>query len=169
MSKFRSNITQEDLKKHLSYCAETGVFTRNLPHKGGSVGDVAGTVKDGYCNIYVCGTYYRAHRLAWLYAYGVMPDRHIDHINGNKLDNRICNLRLATASENMLNVLVTARNRSGQRGVFFDKARNCFRVEAQLQRKKHFLGRFKSFEQAKEVYVEFAKKHHGEFLAQGIM
>ena len=100
-------LTQHTLKEHLSYNPETGVFTnnKNKPGRGGGVGSVAGntTNKKNYVIIKLLGRKYYAHRLAWLFYYGEWPQNEIDHINNNKLDNRIINLRDVTHWENQQN------------------------------------------------------------------
>ena len=99
-------LTQQQLKEHLSYDYATGVFInlRNKPGRGGGIGSVAGNSNvNGYVYIKVMGKRYMAHRLAWLYHYGEWPVNEIDHINNIKDDNRICNLRDVTHSENQQN------------------------------------------------------------------
>jgi len=107
-------LTQEYLKECLDYNPDTGIFvwkTRPTEHfkttKGARIfnskfsGKIAGgfDIKN-YVVIGFLGEYYKAHRLAWLYFYGFMPENDIDHINGEKDDNRLANLRDATRSEN---------------------------------------------------------------------
>ena len=120
-------ITQERLKQILVYHPETGVFTWRIGRPKASAGAVAGGLNwKGYWMICVDGKKYRAHRLAWLYCYGEMPKVSIDHINHNKLDNRVENLRQVTNSENHRNMGMQSNNKTGYRGVSYAKERGKF-------------------------------------------
>ena len=106
-------IAQETLKEKISYDSLGGGFLRKK--RAGYV--PAGTISKGYVRIMVNGKIYPAHRLAWLYVYGVMPDGQIDHINHDKSDNRIDNLREVSHSENQKNKPLCRRNKTGYNGV----------------------------------------------------
>ena len=77
--------------------------------------------KDGYNQICLLNTHYKKHRVIWLIEYGLWPKGQIDHINGDKCDNRLENLRQVSPSENSRNVRITRRNKSGVVGVHWDK------------------------------------------------
>lgn len=112
-------LTADVLRQLLDYDKDTGHFTWRAPLANRiRPGDKAGQ-RDGhgYRQITVCNTAYLAHRLAWLYMAGAWPPDQIDHINGDRSDNRIANLRLATSSENGCNVRVRTNNKSGVTGV----------------------------------------------------
>lgn len=114
-------LTQLELKSILHYDPKTGTFTR-LTNKGPSKkGDVAGTQSHprGYVQISVKSKSYYAHRLAWLYMKGYMPEM-VDHINGNTSDNKFANLRKCSMSENMQNLKQSgsSKNKSGHIGVY---------------------------------------------------
>ena len=101
-----NTLSNHRLKEVADYCRESGDFTRKIKARGrfGQVGRKLGaTNKRGYVAICIDGKTYYAHRLAWFYVHNEWPDE-IDHINRNKSDNRIRNLRVCTRSENMLNV-----------------------------------------------------------------
>jgi len=100
-------ITQDKLKEILDYNQHTGLFTwkKIKKYSNRSVGDIAGSLSLGYVVIGIDKKIYKAHRLAWLYVYGEFPKEQLDHINGNKEDNRICNLREANQSQNNFNFL----------------------------------------------------------------
>jgi len=98
-------LTQEELKRVLRYNHETGIFIWiKSVAKRMSEGDVAGNLDPaGYIRIRYKGCLYRAHTLAWLYYYGEFPCMDVDHIDCNKTNNSIANLRLATKHENATN------------------------------------------------------------------
>lgn len=102
-------LTVEALKSVLRYDPETGLFDRMDQSRLNSTGRVGTTDKSGYRAICVKGRIYKAHRLAWLYVYGNWPAKQIDHINGDRNDNRLSNLREVCNAEN-------ARNRRRPQG-----------------------------------------------------
>ena len=105
--KYRPLPSRERLKEILNYDPETGVFTRALNRRRWKEGQIMGTESCGYVSINVDYVIYRAHRLAWMYMTGEDPQTGIDHVNGNRSDNRWSNLRLANQSQN-------GRNRTHQ-------------------------------------------------------
>lgn len=87
-----------------------------------------------------------------------------DHANGDGLDNRRCNLRICTKSQNSINKKIQSNNTSGYRGVYRVKSRKkCWRVGVEINNKRKTLGYFNTKEEAALVYNEAAKKHYGEF------
>tara|TARA_R100000951_G_C2583222_1_gene162586 strand:- start:352 stop:792 length:441 start_codon:yes stop_codon:yes gene_type:complete len=115
-------MNQQELKKIISYNHITGEIKR-LDRKNGNGSKDA----YGYLIIKIKGTQYKAHRLAWLYMYGSMPDNVIDHINGNKLDNSIINLRDVSQKVNSKNRLGTINPETGVVGVYIDKTKGLTR------------------------------------------
>lgn len=160
-----SIITQDELKKILHYNPDTGIFTRlvNFGTKKKSGEIVSNISSSGYSNITINYKNYYAHRLAWLYIYGYFPKNQIDHINGIKSDNRICNLREADNCKNQLNTKLQSRNSSGHKGVSWLKSKNRWRVLCSVNKTRYYLGLFKNIEDAKSAYDNFAKIHHGDF------
>jgi len=112
-------IARDELKRLFSYDPGTGLFVRLVRSAmRAKAGEIAGAKNDkGYIAIKINRKSYKAHRLAWLYVYGVWPKDQIDHINHNKSDNRIANLREATNSENQKNRFLAKNNTSGMVGV----------------------------------------------------
>ena len=113
--------TKEQLQKLFNY------IDGNLHHKnkrrGVRVGTRAGTVdKDGYIVIHLNQKKYKAHHLVWIYHYDVFPNM-IDHIDNDKKNNNIHNLRIATASQNQMNRKLNKNNKSGIKGLRFRKNR----------------------------------------------
>lgn len=95
-----------------------------------------------------------AHRLVWNIHYGAIPEGMVvDHINGDKLDNRIENLRLATKSQN-------AQNSSKAKGYWFSPREGLFRVQIKLNRKSQHVGFYSSEADAKAAYLAAKKALH---------
>lgn len=158
-------LSQIKLKSVLYYSPITGLFTwRSCSSTRMKVGDVAGSQSAaGYIKIKIEGELYYAHRLAWLYMYGVWPTHQIDHKNGIRHDNKRSNLRQATALENQMNRAVRSNSSSGKKCVSRDAKRNKWVVQPVLGGQRYYLGRFHSVEEASLVYGEFARNHHGLF------
>lgn len=148
-------MDQKRLKELLHYCPDTGVFTRR------STGKPTGTFKHHkYVRVHIDAGRYYAHRLAWLYVYGEWPLLHLDHINHDPLDNRIANLRQVTVSQNVQNSRVSKANTSGQRGVSLDRRRGRWCAYIFLNRRKHHIGCYDTFEAAAQAYIEAAPMYH---------
>jgi hypothetical protein len=146
-------LTLETLKEVLSYNETTGQFTwasKPSNKSRAKVGAAAGSFQKtrGYWLITILGEKYLAHRLAWLWFYGEWPSKEIDHINRNRLDNRICNLRLATSSENKQNAGVQSRNKSGHKGIKWYERSKKWRAQITVNKKQIHLGIFECFNEA---------------------
>ena len=87
----------------------------------------------------------------------------IDHINGNTLDNRKCNLRTCTMTENSRNRKICYNNKTGYKGVYYVEKRKQFRARIMVDKKRILIGCFKNPEDAYQAYCEAAVKYHGEF------
>ena len=135
----------ETVKRIFSYDKDTGEFTRIVAPQGTKVGDTAGSLgENGYVRLKIDYKTYRAHRIAWLYHYGKFPDGDIDHINHNKSDNRICNLRDVPNLDNQKNKPILARNKSDVTGVSWSKERQKWVAFISVNSKTKNLGRFKN-------------------------
>ena len=159
-------LTQEELKGILEYNPDNGVFTWKVAQKYGKrkVGDIAGHLNaDRYWHIIYKKKVYKAHRLAWLYTYGEFPEDMLDHIDGDKSNNRLINLRGCSRSENQKNQKLAKNNTSGFKGVYQDKKSGKWRAVAMLNGKNKHLGVFLTPEEAYSTYNAFAKVNHGEF------
>lgn len=155
----------KQLFDYLNYDPQTGVFTWKVnAARGEKIGDIAGNVNHrGYRSIWINGLQFFAHRIAWAMSYGEWPELDVDHINQNKSDNRICNLRHASRSENMFNRGKNKNNTSGIKGVVFCKQTGKWRAQMMMNRKSVNIGRFATKEQAAEAYLQKAREHRGEF------
>ena len=159
-------ITQDLLKEYMIYDQETGNFTKikklhprdNTVKVGGVVGHKSG---DGYIHFSFFGKKRKAHRMAWLYVYGYIPDGLIDHIDGDKTNNAILNLRLATNAQNLAN-MHKINSKSGFRGVYESKYKGEVKGYIAQFNKKH-LGYFKKKEDAARAFDSYLKEMYGEF------
>lgn len=148
------------LKEYLFYDPETGVFSCIKPSGKRKVGDRVGAVNGGYLQIGFGMYRDRAHRLAWLYVHGKMPNV-IDHINGNRIDNRWCNLRNVTQQENVQNYrAIPKHNSTGYLGVSYYKAGKKFSACVSNNYKKIHLGYFDNPEVAHQAYLTAKRKLH---------
>lgn len=117
-------LSLSNLKKFLNYDKDTGKFTWKLATNssitiGSEAGHIQGDLPDGgYIKISLFGKIYNAHHLAWMYEYGNLPSKEIDHINQIRTDNRIINLREVSNKENMKNKSLYKNNSSGICGVY---------------------------------------------------
>ena len=127
------------------------------------IGTKAGhATKHGYRRVAFNGKQLYEHRVIFFYHYGYFP-KEIDHINGNKSDNRIENLRETTHSQNMMNVKTQKSNTSGVKGVCWDKSKKKWFARVTINNKIIHLGRFKDLELAELVVIEARNKYHKEF------
>lgn len=135
-------LTQERLKELLDYDSESGIFWRKITRShNAKAGSIAGWVDDmGYVRISIDGRKYRGHQLVWLYVHGYIPEQDTDHMNQIRSDNRICNLRLATRSQNNQNRRLESRNTSGAKGVSWCKRRRKWLVQIMVDGKNKFVG-----------------------------
>jgi hypothetical protein len=148
-----NTVSYERLVEVLRYEPETGLFVWTVClNSRAPVGSVAGTVRpDGYRRINIDRVPHMAHRLAWLYTYREYPSCEIDHINRNRQDNRICNLRLATSKQNKENSPLRSTNTSGHKGVHWDKSRGKWMAFIVHNKRFCNLGRYDDLDQAVKV------------------
>lgn len=158
------SLTQDRLKELLHYDPETGVFTwrRDMQGKMAFAGQEAGSINSrGYREIGVDGRSYYAHRLAWLYMHGYLPNR-IDHKNLNTSDNSARNIRECTQSSNVANSPMRKSNTTGIKGVGLHKS-GKFTASITVNYRKIHLGYFHTKEAAAESYIKAAQTYFGEF------
>jgi hypothetical protein len=158
-------LTAEHLRRILIYDPYTGLFKWRASGKGRpKVPDwMAGTLmKVGYLSIAIGRLAYYAHRLAFLYMTGDWPSEQMDHIDGDRTNNRWSNLREASGSQNKHNTGVRSHNTTGARGVYRTKD-GRFVARIKVGDKRVNLGSFDTTEQASEAYEKAAKEAFGLF------
>jgi len=166
------SISAETVRELLDYDPDTGIFTWKGRARQWFVSDLAwktwntrfsgteaGGKYAGYIGIRIFGKKYLAHRLAWLWINGEMP-KQIDHVNRDRMDNRIKNLRIATQAQNAVNV--PRKSANGFRGVTWHK-RGKWQVRVRFCNRVHHIGYFDDIEEAARAYDAAAKRFHGEF------
>lgn len=162
-------LTAEELRRVLSYDPKTGVFTRTVRTSNYvSVGDEAGTiheVKPGqfYRYIHIGGKKYPTHRLAWLYVHGEWPAGLIDHRDGDGLNNKLSNLRIATQTQNNANMKKRVDNKSGAKGVSWCKSQGRWRAYITCNQRQRHLGYFDDVVTASAAYQKASAKLFGDF------
>jgi HNH endonuclease/AP2 domain len=144
------------------YCERTGHFIRLVKTVHNAEERADRPTANGYRTVRVKSKVIHAHRLAWLYVYGVLPPEEVDHINGDTMDNRIENLRLANRTQNCGNIV----KRPGACGLFgVSKQSNTrkYRASITVNSKRLSLGYFDTAEEAHAVAMAALDKHRGEF------
>ena len=154
----------ELVEQLLDYDPETGIF-RWKPNRDRRkpAGKIAGALnRYGYVTIKINGRVCAGHRLAWLVSRKEDPmESEVDHINGNKADNRKKNLRLASRNQNRYNCPIQKNNTSGFKGV--SPRGNKWRALIYSNGKRYFLGDFPTPELAHMAYCKAAAELHGDF------
>lgn len=149
-------------KSFVDYNEVTGEFiykkNRGRMKKGQRAG---GLNLNGYWQIVFNNKSYLAHRVAWLYVYGFWPKNQIDHIDGNKTNNSILNLRDCIQEENMQNIKEAQRNnKSGILGVGYKKSSNRYVARINVNKIDIYLGCFKNANDARNAYLLAKEKYH---------
>jgi HNH endonuclease/AP2 domain len=161
-------ITQSELKELLEYDTINGGFIWKQPRSNRvKIGDKAGCLQPhGYTSINISKKYYLARRLVWLYHFGVLPSgtgETIDHIDMNRSNNKVENLRLCTRSDNQNNSGKHIDNTSGFKGVHLHRKTGKWCAQVGILGKKKYLGLFSTPEEASLAYNNYVKTVHGEF------
>ena len=175
-------ITHQQVKELMYYDRKTGkMFWRhrtdkyikrdcsrkswNTKYAGNEIKSIDGK---GYYFASIFGKQYGLHRLVWFYVYGKWP-KIIDHINHDKLDNKLCNLRSVTVQQNNMNRRISANNTSGVFGVYLNKKKNLWCAQMKFNGKTYHLGSSKNKDEAiklrkaEEQRLGFHKNHGGEY------
>lgn len=154
----RATLDRELLLAKYDFDTESGSIRFKVKIKNNNPGDKAGTIRtDGYVRLRIDGKARFAHRLIYFIATGKQPE-YLDHINGNKSDNRISNLREATNSENMCN-----HHRRQLQGVYLRGRRWNGRVMKDYR--THRITPTEDREEAVRRLSELREKLHGDFVS----
>ena len=142
----KQTLTQERLKEVLHYNPDTGIFIWIAGISNIFKGTIAGRMwSNGYIGIRIDRKEYAASRLAFLFMTGEFPKHEVDHINHIKDDNRWCNMRDVTATQNQRNRPLSKNNTSGVTGVFWYKRTGIWVAAIKINRKAMHLGSFADF------------------------
>jgi hypothetical protein len=155
--KNKNLFDQEYLHELFDYNLNTGIFIWKKVKPSSLKNKKAGYLhSSGYIQIRISGKNYQAHRLAWMIVYGEDPKNLlIDHINGNKTDNRICNLRLATNQQNQRN--------NKCKGFYWNKQKKKWKAHIRIDGKLKHLGLFDCPLLARLAYEKASKIYFDEF------
>lgn len=160
-------LTQDKVKELFEY-RDGALFWKVSTNNLITVGQMAGTaVNDaGYQMVGIGGKIHRLHRIIFLYHHGYLPNK-IDHIDGNRANNKIENLRPATNEENSRNTKISKRNKSGVKGVCWANHVNKWMVQVRRGNSNKYLGLYDDLELAELVAIEARNKFHKEFANHG--
>ena len=152
-------LRYEEVAKLFTYDRETGVLywrirDRNTIRRNYVAGSSKGT-KEGYRRVGIKGKIYKEHRIIMMLCFGHIPENaEIDHINHVRNDNRLCNLRFVTRSENSKNQSLSSKNTSGVTGVYFSKTKKKYIAQIKVDREIIYLGTFETLEEAAAARAE---------------
>ena len=157
-------MNKQELCELFRYDDATGRLFWRRSGKGRNFGVPAGAINSlGYAQIVISGRIYLAHRLVWLMHYGSWPAGMIDHINGDRADNRLSNLRDVTPSQNRQNLRkAQANNRAGLLGAYVGgkRYRHPWKSTISVDGRETYLGHFATKEEAHAAYVAAKRKLH---------
>ncbi len=155
-------LTVEYLRERLSYDKDTGALiykAQRGKRKAGDRADRKSLHPAGYWRVCLLGDWFWAHRVVWLYLYSEWPQHDVDHINGDKSDNRECNLRSVTHSENQQNMVsATKASKTGVMGIH--KQKTSYIASISVGGTCKYLGSFKTTEEAHEAYLIAKRQYH---------
>ena len=155
-------LTQNLLHELFDY-KDNQLYWKLKPSNRVDISKPAGTMNTkGYVTISINGKKYYAHRLVFLMHHGYLPQE-IDHINGNKSNNAVENLRPVTRSQNMYNTGKKKYNKSGFKGVSWYEQREKWLAQIRINGKSKFLGYFDCPKKAHSAYCEHAKTLHKDY------
>lgn len=161
-----TTITQELANSLFEY--RNGHLFRKVNRRSYKAGDLVGNTEvDGYVRTTLNGKRYLIHRIIFLMQHGYMP-KETDHINGNRADNRIENLREVSRSENNINRGSFKQNKSGCKNVSWHKLESKWQVQLKINKKAKHFGYFNDLELADLVATEARDKYFGRYANHGV-
>lgn len=141
-------VTYDEVRKTFDYREDGVLIWINPKSRSVKKGDIAGSLrKDGYCQINFRGKFYRRCRLVWIWHNGYNPENYIDHINRNRSDDRIENLREATQRCNLRNTGNKSDNSSGIKGIYFQKSSKKWMARITIDSKDYYIGKSSDFDE----------------------
>lgn len=157
-----NKLSFEDVDRLLAYDQVTGLLTWKVTNSNrAKAGTVTGAVNSvGYLHVCLHYKSYKAHHLAWLLSTGSWPAQQLDHINGNRADNRLDNLRECTVAENHQNKAKYRSNSSGVTGVGWYRPAKKWRAHIVLAGKQIHLGLFETIEEAAAAREKAKQRYH---------
>lgn len=153
--------THEEVTSLFNYNPLTGIVTRkSTVTSNAKEGSVVGWLNsDGYLHVKIRKTSYKLHRVIWLYVHGEWPKGVIDHINRDRKDNRLANLRDTTVQVNNINKPIRKDSKTGIPGVTFHPRDKTYYAACKRDGKQNYLGSFKTIEEATNAVNNFKAKY----------
>jgi hypothetical protein len=160
-------ITQAQVQELFNYDPDTGVLTHKTSFSHRKIGRAVGSYTgNGYLQVNIKCKSHLVHRICFLHYHGQLPAM-VDHIDTDKSNNRILNLRECTSQENSFNSKIRIDNTSGIKGVSWYKRIKSWQASIVISRKKIWLGNFKDIEDARKAVEAARVKYHKEFSNHG--
>lgn len=155
------NITIEKIKTHFEY-KDGNLYWKKPTSRTVKIGNLAGCESNGYRIIRINGKYIYMHQAIYLLFHGYIP-KIIDHVDNNRKNSKIENLREATKAQNAWNAKLNCRNTSGVRGVSWNKQTKKWRAALMVNGKSLHLGRFSDIQDAENAVKLARKQHYGNY------
>lgn len=162
-------LTFEEVSRLLAYEPETGILRWvKSPNSRIKVSSKAGSKSGfGYVKLKINRKEYFAHRIAWLLHYGHWPSGQIDHIDNDRANNAIANLRVCTASQNQRNQKIRRSNSSGIKGVYWDANLGKWKVQVRGDGRIQYGGHYTSISDAECAARDLRIRLHGDYTNHG--
>jgi len=161
-------ITYQIVKGLFNYEPDSGISTWKIkPSRAVNAGDIAGSINSkGYLHTRISGKVYFNHRISFLWYHGYLP-KYVDHKDTIPLHNWISNLRECSHSQNNFNIKISKNNKSGVKGVCWNKSAKKWHAQLQVNRKSIHLGLFVDLKEAEKTIKAARLELHGEFTNHG--